>query len=254
MRSFVLIVFALPVLLMAQENPTPNNSARNTERPLLGFYSDFSVQMPSADMAVRYGKYNGMGFGFWRKSASLWTLGGVFRAYFGGDVKEPNLLGSMVGPSGSPIDQNGILHVVRSYMRGYHTQLQLGRLIPLNGNLHSGIHLQAGYGFLQHKIKFSYDERALPQLNVPYQYGYDRLSNGWTVSFSATAQHVNLNNGISFFGGMEWVQGYTYNRRSFDIPNGTRETALRTDACLSIKGGLLVPIFRKKKSDEEFFQ
>lgn len=240
--------------LFAQEPPTPNNSAKTTEQPLLCFYSDFSYQLPSADMAVRFGGFNGMGFGFWRKSNALWTYGGSFRPYFGGRVKEPNLLGSMVGPSGSPIDQNGILHVVRSYMRGYHTQLQIGRLLPLNDNLHSGIHLQAGYGFLQHKIKFSYDERALPQLNKPYQYGYDRLSNGWTLSFAATAQHVDLKNGISFYGGAEWVQGFTYNRRSIDIPNGMRETTLRRDAFLALKAGLLVPIFRKKKSDEEFFQ
>lgn len=254
MRGITLLLFALPGLISGQDIPSANNSAHNTERPLLGFYSDFSFQMPAGDMAVRYGNYNGMGFGLWRKSVSLWTVGGSFRPYFGGQVKEPNLLGSMVGPSGSPIDQNGILHVVRTYMRGYHTQIQLGRLFPLNQNLHSGIHIQAGYGFLQHKIKFSYDERSLPQLNVPYQYGYDRLSNGWTLSFSATAQHVNLNNGISFYGGLEWVQGFTYNRRSIDIPSGVRETARRNDACLSLKAGLLVPIFRKKKSDEEFFQ
>jgi hypothetical protein len=74
------------------------------------------------------------------------------------------------------------------------------------------------------------------------------------LSFSATAQHVNLNNGISFYGGVEWVQGFIYNRRSLDIPTGMRETARRSDACLSLKAGLLVPIFRKKKSDEEFFQ
>lgn len=254
MRPLFILCLALPALLPAQDQPEPNSTARNTDRPMLGFYSDFSFQIPAGDLAQRYGAFNGMGFGVWRKSSNLWTIGGGFRPFFGSKVQEPNLLGSMVGPSGSPIDQNGILHVVRTYMRGYHTQIQLGRLIPLNNNLHSGIHLQAGYGFMQHKIKFSYDERALPQLNVPYQYGFDRLSNGWTLSFSATAQHVNLNNGISFFGGLEWVQGYTYNRRSIDIPTGKRETDLRNDALLSLRGGLLVPIFRKKKSDEEFFQ
>jgi hypothetical protein len=252
MRSFLLALLTMPVLAQAQDIPL-NNSGKKAGRPMVALYADFSFHSPGGDMANRFGNFNGFGFGFWSKTSSLWTLGGSFRPMFGGKVFEPNLLGDMNGVSGSPIDQNGQLHSVRVYMRGYHSQIQLGRVIPFTANAHSGLHIQAGVGFLQHKIKFTFDERFLPQLNKPYQYGYDRLSNGLTISQSITLQHVDIRNGISVFGGIELVQGFTYNRRSMDYPTRTRETAMRNDNFSVIKAGLLIPVFRKKKDDEEFF-
>jgi hypothetical protein len=42
-------------------------------------------------------------------------------------------------------------------------------------------------------------------------------------------------------------------RRDYTFPLRTKETGLRADNYLSFKGGLLIPVFRKKRDDEAFF-
>jgi hypothetical protein len=243
------------ISLTAQDTPFParNNSSKKAEKPVYGIYADYGIQTPFVDLRERFGFFNSIGAGVWYKVPAQASFGFSIRPFFGSRVFEPNLLGDMAGPSGSPIDQNGMLHMVRAYMRGYHTQLQIGRLFPVTANTQSGIHMQAGVGFLQHKIKFSYDERSLPQLNKPYQYGYDRLCNGITTSMAINLQHVDVKNGLSGFIGVESVIGFTENRRNMNYPTQSAEAGMRGDHYLSFKGGILIPVFRKKRDDEEFF-
>lgn len=249
----LLLLLVSATVLKAQDDPTRNRTGRTADKPVFAMHLDFGFQTPLSDLKVRFGNFNSIAAGAWYKFTSQWTIGGTLRPFFGGQVKEPNLLGDMVGPSGSPIDQNGMLHLVRSYMRGSHWQLQLGRVVPFTSNPHSGLHFQLGMGFIQHKIKFSYDERSLPQLNPPYQAGYDRLSNGLALSQSVILQHVDQKTGLSVFAGIEAVQGFAESRRDYTFPLRTKETGIRADNYLSFKGGLLIPVFRKKRDDEAFF-
>jgi len=250
--GFMLLGFS-PLSGQNPSYPERNNSGKKAEKPVYGIYADYGIQTPFADLRERFGFFNSIGAGVWYKVPAQISIGFSVRPFFGSRVFEPNLLGDMAGPSGSPIDQNGMLQMVRAYMRGYQTQLQIGRLVPVSANTQSGIHLQAGLGFLQHKIKFSYDERTLPQLNKPYQYGYDRLCNGLTTSAAITLQHVDVKNGLSGFFGLEYVMGFTENRRNMNFPTQSAEKGRRGDHYISFKGGILIPVFRKKRDDEEFF-
>jgi hypothetical protein len=105
-----------------------------------------------------------------------------------------------------------------------------------------------------HKYRIETQDHVVPQIELDYRKGYDRLTTGLNThqfigySFMANQGFVN------FYGGFYFQQGYTFNRRTlfFDQP----ETPVSTDIMLDLQYGLkfawLIPIYKRQPKEYYF--
>jgi hypothetical protein len=54
---------------------------------------------------------------------------------------------------------------------------------------------------------------------------------------------------IRFYGGFEFVQGFTVNMRSYNFDTGGTETDLRLDLLNSLKVGWIIPIAQRTRGE-----
>lgn len=218
-----------------------------------GFINTFMVgvnygrHVPFGSMAGRFGGSNSVGATIGYKfNRNLIVQFGI-NTIFSGKVKENNAFDTMIGKSGYLVDINGNLAEVRIYERGYHWHFDIGKVFPLSyRDVNSGILLSAGGGFMQHKIKYTFQRTVLPQLEGDYGKGYDRLSNGFMFRGFAGYQKLDKKGMMNFYIGLEYLYGLTKSRRSFDYDTRYADTRARKDILLGLKFGILVTVNGRK--------
>ena len=110
-----------------------------------------------------------------------------------------------------------------------------------------------GIGFMQHKIDFVSSQVTIPQLNDEYEYGYDKLTNGLATKEYIGYQYSTEKNRYRFRAGLEFNQGFTRGRRTWDFNENKSGLDKRFDTTIAFKLGIIVPVYTKSKNDEEFF-
>ena len=139
--------------------------------------------------------------------------------------------------------------------RGLQFNVLAGKLFPLPGkNKRSGIRTTVGVGFLQHKIRLQQDpDSKVFQFVGAYQEGYDRLTNGLSISEFIGYQHLSNNRGVNFFFGFEFTQAFTQNRRNFNFNEMRKDDSKRTDLLIGFKVGWTLPFYIGEEADEIFY-
>lgn len=208
---------------------------------LIGF--NYGRQQPAGILAERFKGSNSVGVSVMYKFGKNWQLQGGINGLFSGTVKENGVLDSMIGSGGLLLDVNGTYAPVKMYQRGYHWHCDIGKIIPTgNFNKNTGILLSLGLGFMEHKIKFTFQKTVLPQLENDYFKGYDRLSNGMTLRGFAGYQRLDPEGMFNYFAGFELLNGFTRNRRGYNYDTRQADTELRNDMLLGIKLGLMISL------------
>lgn len=215
-------------------------------------YASYSLNVPGGDLETRYGNYSDIGAGLGYKTHSNWIVGGEATYLFSSDVKEDPLL-SISNNDGSITNRYGEAGQIYMRMSGMHLKVTLGKVIPvLKGNNNSGIYLRAGAGLLQHKIFYSNTGNNVPQILGDYTQGYDRLSNGFAVSEFVGWQHFSKNKFYHFFGGVEFNQAFTQNRRQWDFATNSAMDEPRMDLSYSFRIGVLI-LFKSRPATDYYY-
>lgn len=202
--------------------------------------------LPGGDMADRFGNNFSIGGKFIRKTKGNWTWGFQGDFFFGDEVRETDILKGLVTSQGELLTQDGTFGTVLLYERGWRVETQLGKIFPVLGpNDNSGLVFMAGAGFIQHKIRIESQGDRIPYLEGDYTKGYDRLTNGWYVSEFFGYMNFGNRRRVNFFLGIEAVQGFTQGRRSFNFDTRSSDTGERRDLMLGIKGGWIIPLYKK---------
>jgi hypothetical protein len=254
-------IFLITILIFAffssysQSNQQVNlRKSRITEElnlPAIQLNFGYSYTIPSGILASRYGNFNGAGLDVMYRNEKGWLAGGSFFQYWGGGVKEGAILDSLSGKSGYLIDDNGNLAIVRMYMYGYQAQVYFGKLFPLTKkNPNSGILLKIGTGVLQHRIKFQHTINVMPQLEDNMYKGYDRLSNGIMGTQFIGYQYSSLVKTIHFWGGVEFMQASTVNRRGFNYDTRQYDNSAKLNFAIGFKAGFIIPIYLYGKGEK----
>ncbi len=220
----------------------------------------YARHMPMGNLKDRFGSSNTYGIGGAYKFGRNWQAGGGLDLIFSGKVKENTMFDTITGPSNSMIDAQGNLAVVRLYERGYLMHFDFGKVIQLD-RLHqnSGLLITGGFGIMSHKIKFQFTRNIMPQLEHGIYKGYDRMSNGLLLRGFLGYQRMEPDELFSFFGGIEYMKGYTRNRRELNYDTRVRDNTLRSDILFGIKIGVIFTINgrkagQKKGEEEKFYQ
>ena len=211
----------------------------------------FGVQQPGGDLADRFGISNGVEVGAdYILDPSNWFFGLEGQYFFGTDVKE-DVLAPLRTTEGFIIANDRNPANVQLRERGYYLGARVGKLIGLSStNPRAGLRVHLGAGLLQHKIRVQDDPiREVSQLTGDYLKGYDRLTNGLALHQFLGYQLLGKDGGINLIAGLEFFQGFTQNRRSFNYDTRQADTAQRVDLMMGIRFSWILPFYRTNAED-----
>lgn len=209
----------------------------------------YKIQFPFGDLGDRFGFNNAVGLGMHYKFQNNWMIGVEGSYLFGNNITDVPLSESYVfTSSGNITDADGFPSEVAFFERGLEFSFRVSKLIGISKkNNESGILLQAGIGYLEHKIFVDESGSSIGFLQGDYVKGIDKYTNGISFVQSIGYLHLDLkkltNVNISF----EIIEAFTKNRRSFNFDEMRAATELRLDILLGVRFSLLLPIYGKNQ-------
>lgn len=235
--SYFLLLLSIQALQAQTTIESPSNA-------LTLINIDYNGSMAGGDFADRFGFTSSIGVSLGYKFKSNWytSIGGRF--LFGGTVKEDNILDPITTAGGlNVIADNGNLIDVKLQERGWLIPFTLGKIFTLNpSNQNSGIYVELGGQFIEHKILIQTDDVEPASLSKEHKKGYDRLTNGFGIREGVGYRFFDNRNYINFAIGIEFSQNFTQNRRRVDFDTGLRDDRNRMDLLGGLRATWTIPI------------
>jgi hypothetical protein len=246
MRKLLFCILFFPQLFLSQRNVT--DSIIGT--PMIAVH--YGANWTSADLSERYGFLNHIGILAGYKTNKNWFMGLDANYLFGNQIRMTGLFDQLVDSYGNITDVNGDIAIVMVYARGLNVNFSMGKIFPvLSPNKNSGIFVHAGVGYLLHKLRVETQDQVVPQLELDYRKGYDRLTVG--PNFHQFVGYSFLANGgfFNFYGGIYFQEGLTQNKRTvfFDQPDTPVSKDTRLDIQYGLKVGWLIPFYKRQPKD-----
>lgn len=207
----------------------------------------YSFQIPGGDMTGQFGVNSTIGGDFKIKTTKNWVFGVDYNYIFGSDIKQLDQLASLIRTEGGEIiDGNGTFALWDVFERGFSMNLKFGKIFPVFGsNPNSGLMLLGSGGYLQHKYKFDVENKTAPQLRDDYARGYDRLRGGVSTSEFIGYIYMGSSKVVNFFAGLEFVQAWTKDYRSYDFNTLQYTDGHYFDAFFGVKVGWFIPLHKR---------
>jgi hypothetical protein len=247
-----IIIFILLVSFTHELRAQTQKSDSAVSRTWIGF--EYGANGTANDLADRYGFLNHVGLmtGFKTKKNYFFGLNSYF--LFGNEVRLTGVFDHLTDAYGNITDINGDIAALVVFPRGFSSNLTIGKILPfLNVNKNSGVFIHGGVGFLLHKMKIETNEQVVPQLELDYKKGYDRLTTGINFHYFIGYNFMATERGFHFYGGLYGQHGYTKNRRDlfYDRPDEEVSKDTRLDIQTGLKLGWVIPIY--KRQPKEFY-
>lgn len=248
--KIILITLLFNSLCFVSAYAQRNMADSSVATPLVGI--QYGGNWTGGDLKDRYGYLNQVGFTAGYKFTSKWYLGLDADFMFGGDIRLPELFTSLKDTFGNITDQNGDIATVLTFARGFHANIEVGRLITvLSPNENSGIFLKFGGGYVNHRVRIETNDQVVPSLELDYKKGYDRLTTGFNTSQFIGYLFMADQGILNFYGGFYLQEGFTKNRRDvfFDQPEIPVSKSTRFDLQYGFKVGWLIPIYKRRPKE-----
>jgi hypothetical protein len=246
MNKLLLLWVSTPIFIIGQRNVS--DSVIGT--PIIAVH--YGINQTAYDLSDRYGLLNHIGILTGYKTKKNWFWGVDANFIFGNQIRMTRLFDHLVDSYGNITDINGDIAKLLVYSRGVNVNATVGKIIPWFGpNDNSGIFVHLGLGYLLHKLRLETQDQVVPQLELDYKKGYDRLTIGPCIhqflgySFMANSGFLN------FYVGFYFQEGFTQNKRTifFDQPDLPVSTATRFDFQYGAKLGWLIPFYKRQPKD-----
>lgn len=211
--------------------------------PLVGVH--FGGQLPFSDMGTRFGPNLDAGGMFAYKTKRNWIFGAEGTYGFGRNVKE-DVLKNLKTTDGFVIDNEGYPADLRISERVVGVHVFGGKIFHLTAsNINSGIVATFGAGYMQHKINLYDAQQRIAAVHGDLKYGYDRLSNG--VSVSQFIGYLNLSNNrlLNYYFGFTFYEAYTKSIRKLNYDTGLPDKKSRIDILSGFRVGWILPLYKR---------
>ena len=255
-KHFLKSIFTLTFFVLALS--FYSSAQRNVKDSIIGtpwISVEYGINWTGGELAKKHGLMNQIGAFAGYKTSKNWTLGLEGNFMFGNDIRVDGIFDHLLDSKGNITDVNGDVAKVRVLSRGFHVNAVVGKIFPVfSPNQNSGIYVNAGAGFLAHKIRVETQDQVIPSLELDYRKGYDRLSTGFNthqfVGYSFMANQGALN----FYAGFYAQQGYTFNQRDifFDQPDVPVSKEMMIDLQYGFKVAWLIPIYKRVPKEYYF--
>lgn len=221
--------------------------------PLIGVH--YGGNWTSGDLADRYGYFNHIGINAGYKTKKNWYYGLDANFMFGNQVRMTGIFDHLVDDKGNITDVNGDIAAVVVFPRGVSVNASFGKIFPiLSPNSNSGIFIHGGFGYLLHRLRIETSEQVVPQIELDYKKGYDRLTIG--VNFHQFIGYSFLANSgaYNFYAGFYIQEGLTKNQRTifYDQPDVPVSTATRLDIQYGFRLGWYIPFYKRQPKEYYF--
>lgn len=244
------LIFFLLVMSAFAGNTQRNVKDSAIATPWVGVH--YGANWTGGDLADKYGFLSHVGFMAGYKTNKNWYFGLESQFIFGNKIRLTGLFDHLVDSQGYITDVNGDQAIVYVLARGMNANLSAGKIIPvLSPNKNSGLFLQGGVGFLAHHLRIETQDQVIPQIELDYKKGYDRLAMG--INFHQFVGYAFMANGgyYNFYGGFYANQGLTRNMRTifFDRPNEPVSTKTMLDIQYGLRVGWFIPFYKRKPKE-----
>lgn len=206
--------------------------------------------LPSADMGDRFGYLSTLGLEGGYKFANNFYLTSGFHVLFSDRVRETDMLDGISTPSGFLVSDDGTLTDVQFQGRGWSIPVTAGKIFPIIPlhNPNSGLFLELGGQFIQHRVFFRTPGGKVAAISDDYQKGYDRLTNGWGLRQAIGYRFFANNGNVNFAIGLTFSQHFTRNRRGINIDTGLPDDGQRRDLLTGFCFSWTYPLYRRAPS------
>ena len=231
-------------LLLAQRSSSFDEANKGVKPPQ-GVLLDFSygVHLPLGDLAENFNYMFTLG----GKAQFIFSNNlafGLVGDHFFSDAIGRDVVSNLREEEGFIIDRFGELADVQQGMRGFFLGGSVSYLLPMLKNYkRSGIEVRFEGGYLQHWIRFRTIGGQIPALSGDYVRGYDRMTSGVAFRQYIGYRHLARNRLFNFYGGFDFMQAFTRNRRGFNFDTGEADTKNRLDLLVGFRVGLTIPIY-----------
>jgi hypothetical protein len=240
-RKVLLFIFLFSFTAFGQRNL--RDSSVNTVISAV----NYKFNLVGGDITTLWGHNHEIGISVDNKFKNGLTVGATGGFIFGNQFRDSSIFAGVINDFGSITAMDGAPGGVLFLMRGATANINVGYVFSrLGNNPNSGLWVQVGAGFLSHKIRIEsiYDD--VPQLEGDYRFGYDRLHMGFSARqfigylFQADTRFLN------FYGGFEFIQGWTENQRSYNFDLQGPDPGIKLDMFYGVKVGWLIPIYKRQ--------
>ncbi len=250
MKSLFLLFFLVCIFQLSAQSPLVNP---RYSKSLVLVNLSYKAATPAGSLALRYGFMNGAGLDLYLKTKKNFLWGINANILFGRAVRDIDYINIFKDATGYLFTNDGTPIYVSASMRGSQYQAVFGKLIPLFVRKpQMSLMLQFGMGFLQHKYLFT--APGALQFSTEYAKGYDRLSNGLSLSQEVGICNFSINRLINFNVGLELTESYTKNRRFYDYATQSTDTKSYLDILLAIKFSWILPIKVTDRDQPVYFK
>ena len=229
-------------------------SVRDSTLSFASLGAHVGMQYPFANLSERFG-YGGIaGAELMIKKKKNFTIELEYGYIFGSRVKEDTILQPLLTSQNFIVNREGEPADVFLAQRGFITYLKVGKIFPVfKANPNSGIHATVGFGYMQHKINITEASQKVPQLIGDYLKGYDRFTNGFLASQSFGYSHFSDYKLVNYYIGVEFVEGFTQNRRAINFDTGVNDPTKRMDVMGSMVFRWYFPIYKRQPQEFYFY-
>lgn len=169
---------------------------------------------------------------------------------FSSNVKEQSMLDPLLDEDGLLFGNGGNPENYEFLHRGMNLQLKAGKIFDLFGpNPNSGLFVQFGAGYWQHKVIIDVQDNLFPNLAGDYRQGYDRFTSGVSLSQFIGYLHLSNRNFFNFYVGLEFMQGITQGRRNYQFDLMAPLNDNRFDGAIGLKIGWIIPVYPEGATD-----
>jgi hypothetical protein len=202
-------------------------------------------QKPGGDMKDRFGENLSIGGSFLFKSRKTWVVGVEGAYFFGKNVRE-NVVEQMKTNENFIIDNEGFPADLRISERGFNSYVVVGKLFPKLGvNPNSGLMINLGFGYMQHKIKLYDANQKIAAVKGDMAKGYDRLSGGLAMEQFVGYLFLSGNRLVNIIAGFEFHEAFTKSYRGFNYDTGLPDTKQRKDYLIGFRIGWVLPLYKR---------
>ncbi len=208
---------------------------------------------PGGDLDDRFGFTSHLMIeGGYKFRSNFYFTGGV-EFLFGNRINEP-VAQAITSLNGTPqtgyvqqaIGADGVWYDIRMYQRGFIIPVRLGKIIPIvkTHNQNSGLFVELGAQFIQHKVRIEVVGDNVPQLANEFIPGYDRLTNGIGITEAIGYRYHSNRKFINFQIGLQLSQNFTQSRRDWNYDYGRKDETKRIDLLNGFRVGWIFPIYQ----------
>jgi len=221
----------------------PVISPKIKDKRWLFLQAGLNINQNSGKWAERYASHTSVPIRLEYQHRNKFVAGIEHDIYLGSNVNTTNLYTGMTTEDGSLLDITGYPAIIRTYMRGFHTNVYGLKTIVLKRKNQTTwtLHAGAGIGYHYHYTKFVFDLDKLPQLEEENLGGYDRRSDGFQVSEKIRIQYFNYSS-VSFVLGLDLTQGQNNLLRAYDFSTQTPRNNRSVDYGFGVNFGIIIPI------------